>query len=209
MADARTPLIIDFEDQGQRVVSYIDVADEAVYGAGNLYLRGRAYTLDEVTKFIQQALDTGSPIEFPATNPLAIERFTKIGRTRFVKDENDPYPNKAQYMLHIHLRVKFYDSFGDIDIGIPWAKLYLGDTNEINPNYPLGDYSMGQTFSMSDLRLLKCCWISTKDACQFLEQIGVSNPKPEPDNATYLVTEQGFNIVRMGDSDTDFLTAER
>lgn len=201
MAEERTPVIIDFEDQGQRVLSYIDVIDESVYGAGNLYLRGRAYTLDEAKALIEKGLATGSPVEMPATNALAVGRFNQLNRNRFYPDDNDNFPRKAQYMLHIHLRVKFYDSFSDIDLGIPWAPLYINDGTTLNPDYPMGEYALGDTFSLADLKLLKCCWISRKDACSFLQALGVTNPLPDKDNSIYLVTEDAERAVIVTDED--------
>lgn len=202
MAEERTPVIIDFEDQGQRVLSYIDVIDESVYGAGNLYLRGRAYTLDEAKALIEKGLAVGSPVEMPATNPLAVGRFNQLNRNRFYPDDNDNFPRKAQFMLHIHLRVKFYDSFADIDLGIPWASLYINDGTMLNPDYPMGEHALGDTFSIADLKLLRCCWISTKDACSFLQSLGVTNPLPDKDKSIYLVTEDAERAVIVTDEDT-------
>lgn len=208
--EERKPFILNLPQSGPQVVSYIDYIDETTYGAGNLYLKGRARSMDEVKAYLEATLASGSPIEYPPSpdNILSFGRFEHLTRGQFVPDANDPFPHRSQYMLHIHLRVKFYDSFGDIDLGVPWARLYYRHGGFINPDFPLGEFSLGRMITLDDLKLLRCCWIGVEDACFILTELGITNPLVDPTEPTLLVAETGEMLTAFT-AGPGFLTADK
>lgn len=172
------PITFNLPDMGQRVAVCVDLYDEARFGADELAFRGRYYSLEEVKSAIEEVLAVGSPIENPekpATNILSMNRFnsskSKWYRTAY---EHEPYIDRAAFIIYFRVRVHFSDQVVTIGFGVNWApyKKISGKTNDL---FPLGNYSMGQTITIDDLRLQDRTAISREDACTILETIGLTN----------------------------------
>lgn len=194
------PQIIAFPDRGHSAIAWIDYFDETTYGADKLFFKKRCKTIQEVadeilttaaiphTKVPKGNVASGIQFDFPVAS---INRYN-VPDKKFLTfpDASDPYPYKAKYAMRMLLRIKFYNDFGYMEIGIPWKPLYNedGTLNELYPNAIKTKDETGQevieeidtTGSFDTVngkqvlryKVLNCTWISKNDAEFLLENIG-------------------------------------
>lgn len=170
---------VNLKDRGPQVVKFVDLLDEGQYGAGEVEFRGRYETMDDLKSAIEEVLSV-SPIEDPKnppTNPLSFHRFdakNKWGK-RMPIHPLDPYPFKSRWMVHFLLCFHFRDDWCYVDIGIKWAP-FFNPSGKLNPEYPLKGHAFGDTFSLSDLSLLRVSCGSVDDALELIKDLGLNNP---------------------------------
>ena len=194
------PQIIAFPDRGHSAIAWIDYFDETTYGADKLFFKKRCKTIQEVadeilttaaiphTKVPKGNVAGGIQFDFPIAS---INRYN-VPDKKFLTfpDTLDPYPYKAKYAMRMLLRIKFYNDFGYMEIGIPWKPLYNedGTLNELYPNAIKTKDEAGQevieeidtTGSFDTVngkqvlryKVLNCTWMSKNDAEFLLENIG-------------------------------------
>lgn len=177
MAEAGIP--VNLPDRGQVVIDYIDLYDEGQCGAGKLAYRGSYETLADVQAAIAEVL-TKSPIEDPesATSVLSFGRFNSPDRHGLRENApGDLYPFKSRWIVHFFLRFKFLEDFCYVELGIPWAPLKNYNTGGYYEKYPLGDYTMGQIFSVSDLSVVQLYNCTATDAYELLKEFNLTDPQ--------------------------------
>lgn len=178
MATDITNKTFNFKHRGRQVVEWIDLFDECRYGAEKLFFRGRFETISEVAEQIAASLSdkfkeqgSGNPVAQDKQGEsgtiyaegIALHRYRVPDKQLWTPiDFKDKYPYKARYAVEYLLRLKFYEDYGYIKVGVPWEKLYNED-GKLNEKYPIDPSYVSNGFSLEDIRPL-CWWeISKKD----------------------------------------------
>ena len=175
--------VIALQDRGPSILTSIDLYDEGQLGAGQTIFRNRYESMDEVKQAITDVL-AKSPIVEPDEEGktkipiLSINRFKSNNVHGLRKyDLADPYPEKSRWLVHFLLRFNFGSSdFCYVDLGLNWAPLRYAD-GTFNPDYPLGEYTPGQTFKLEDLKILRVCMCTVDDAVKLVESFKLKDPK--------------------------------
>lgn len=173
------PQIIAFPDRGHSAIAWIDYFDETTYGADKLFFKKRCKTIQEVADEMKATARQDHIKKISNTNisygvqlgdfPIASLNRYNVPDKKFLTFPNDldPYPYKAKYAMRMLLRIKFYNDFGYMEIGIPWKPLYNED-GTINTKYPTGkdgeDEIIDTTSNWKDYSVLNCTWLSKNDA---------------------------------------------
>lgn len=197
-----SPLVdrtFNFRHRGRQTFLWVDLFDEAEYGADKLFFRGRFTSLADVALQVKAALLDNSDGDFTdeqlqkftqigAGNPVDKNAIMGIGLNRFfaregmgiIPSDNDPYPNRALYAVHFRVRVKFHNDYAYIDFGKKWIK------DEEEPSTP----------TLADLELLYCSFISEEDAEMVLQRIkGDIMAGADEDSLAALNALNGMNVL--------------
>lgn len=144
-------------DEGINIIDYIDFFDETQFGAGNLRLRERCATLDEVKTLAADAVGKLND-ESAVCN---MNRLAGHSNNYLLRPVDAKCPNKARYRFEMLLRIHFYNDFGYVHIGVPW-------TDENTPDTPEAGLISVDT---SDVKVIKTCWLSAENAKAIAEYI--------------------------------------
>lgn len=208
------PQIIAFPDRGHSAIAWIDYFDETTYGADKLFFKKRCKTIQEVVDamkvtaaqdHIKATSNTNTVNGIQMGNfPIASINRYNVPDKKFLTfpDALDPYPYKAKYAMRMLLRIKFYNDFGYMEIGIPWKSLYNED-GTINTKYPTGkdgEDDIDATYNINGYSVLNCTWISKRDAEFLLKNLKnissaetlLANGAFDPGNSDVQFTNEGM-----------------
>lgn len=195
--------IVTLKDRGQQIVQHVDLYSETTLGAGQLACDGRFNTVKEAKAKIDEILQN-SPIEAPgeAKCALSVNRFsTNMPYGVLTPEFGDPYPRKASHLVLFRLSFSFGQDFCHIDLGIKWAPYRLAN-GDLNPDYPLGDFEMGQVINTSDLKILRVVMCTIDDAEILLQDLGLSDPRNlEVIDATQDMTQEQLDAIQLPDGE--------
>lgn len=171
----------DLQDRGIAIALYIDLYDEAQYGADQLAWRGRFNDIGELKSALDEVITIGGdPVAQDNSTPLSLNRFNSpFARYWMPPDSSNPYPHLAQYAVHYRLRIKFNNDVALIDFGKNWPA-YHPIEGERSEDWPLVDECLDSIVgsltapveSNSNFEILHTCGISYTDATMVLEAIG-------------------------------------
>lgn len=145
------PIVLNLPTRGACAVDYIDYFDEGQYGPDKPFFVARFDDFQQVAEQMRTCLSLqGNENSLIHFNRHHIEgKFIEP-----LKDPNEKYPQRAQYMIRFMLRIKFYGEFAYIDIGKRWD-----DTDPASAYY----------ITANDLEVINRCMISAEDANEILE----------------------------------------
>lgn len=218
---------INLKHRGTDVIEWIDLFDEASYGADKLFFRGRFQTAAEVKAQVEAALDSAQSV-YGGGNPLTAETSTDgtitvptIALNRyhipnkkfwnntpplktFVYDDGSvervsvANPHKASAAVTFSIRVHFRNDFAYINFGCPWSAVMDEEDDETSDEI-ISD--------MSKFALLSCHFISKDDALTILKdivgEVVVANtlaknlPKPKIIQEVLELTDEDGSIISL------------
>lgn len=192
----------DLQDRGVAIALYIDLYDEAQYGADQIAWRGRFNDINTLTKALQDVMIAGgNPVAQDNSTPLSLNRFDSAFAYYWVKPElGNPYPRLAQYAVHYRLRVKFNSDVAIIDFGKNWP-LYHPIEGARHKDWPVVDEcdnSLNDKYltKPQNLEILHLTGISYTDAAIILNAIGLNLDINGPSNGNGTTdNEQGDSVL--------------
>ena len=187
----------DFPDRGRTTVRYIDLFDECRHGADRLFFRGRFDTIFDVRAQIEAALDPsyekfggGNPVARNAEGGIALNRYHVTEKRHWIPaPDGDPYPNKADYAVQFLLRLRTWEDFLYVTVGVPWTKFRLNPDGSVAEDYPIDPAKVESGFSVADLAPLTWHNCSAKDAALVCAGIGGQGGYVEMSEEDYRVFE--------------------
>lgn len=153
--------VITLSNGVKKVVDYIDLFDEGVYGADNLFLRARLYA-DKTTDLFGEVKEAVNKLLSDSSSKYDINRLNVPNKKFFTDDAFDKSrksPNRAQYRIQFLIRIHFYGDFGYLHFGIPW-----------DDEDPAVEADL-KTPAISDMKPLKWCWIADEEAKMIIDKI--------------------------------------
>lgn len=186
---------VDLVHRGKSTIDHVELFDECEFGADRPHIRGCFGTLWEVAYQIAFALndegameairekyadeikkacyydfdneiETHTPKEFGAGNPMEVDAKTGIAMNRYDVPEKKEwensyksvnYPHHADYFVQFIIRPKFYADHALITLGIRW-------NDDLIDTYSSGVY-------LDQLQVVGCQLISVDDAKIILNKI--------------------------------------
>lgn len=166
------PIVIDLPDRGLCAIDYIDYFDEGRYGADNIHFVSRFDNLNDI------AAQMGKCLSLQSTEGSLIHINRLHVPNKWIEplqDQDEKYPQRAQYAIRFMLRIRFFGDFGYLDIGAKWNKTLTGAAEEALES---DEDDIFFRILPDQLEVVNSCWLSYRDATEILKIL-----KGKSDNA--------------------------
>ena len=218
------PIVIDLPDRGLCAIDYIDYFDEGRYGADNIHFVSRFDNLNDIAAQMDKCL----ALQSTEGSLIHVNRLHVPNKwIEPLQDQDEKYPQRAQYAIRFMLRIRFFGDFGYLDIGAKWDKKLTAAAAKILMNEDLtsGDE---ETLTNDDffkilpdqLKVVNSCWLSYRDATEILNilkgekgelvnaknQALVSSPISYTGNEKYVQETNSMTTMSVAESEALNLT---
>ena len=153
------PIVIDLPDRGLCAIDYIDYFDEGRYGADNIHFVSRFDNLNDIAVQMDKCLS----LQSTEGSLIHVNRLHVPNKwIEPLRDQDEKYPQRAQYAIRFMLRIRFFGDFGYLDIGAKWNKELTTAAKEA--------LEEGKFFRIfpNQLEVVNSCWLSYRDATEIL-----------------------------------------
>lgn len=166
------PIVIDLPDRGLCAIDYIDYFDEGRYGADNIHFVSRFDNLNDIAAQMDKCLS----LQSTEGSLIHINRLHVPNKwIEPLQDQDEKYPQRAQYAIRFMLRIRFFGDFGYLDIGAKWNKTLTGAAEEALES---DEDDIFFRILPDQLEVVNSCWLSYRDATEILKIL-----KGKSDNA--------------------------
>lgn len=177
------PIVIDLPDRGLCAIDYIDYFDEGRYGADNIHFVSRFDNLNDIAVQMDKCLS----LQSTEGSLIHVNRLHVPNKwIEPLRDQDEKYPQRAQYAIRFMLRIRFFGDFGYLDIGAKWDETLTAAAAKILMNEDLtsGDE---ETLTNDDffkilpdqLKVVNSCWLSHRDATEILKILKGESDNPK------------------------------
>ena len=156
------PIVIDLPDRGLCAIDYIDYFDEGRYGADNIHFISRFDNLNDIAAQMDKCLS----LQSTKGSLIHINRLHVPNKwIEPLQDQDEKYPQRAQYAIRFMLRIRFFGDFGYLDIGAKWNEELTGAAKEALES---DEDDIFFKILPNQLEIVNSCWLSYRDAVEIL-----------------------------------------
>lgn len=186
MADPKVlePQVLNLHDRGICAIDYIDYFDEGMYGPDKVHFVSRYRNLKDIAAQMDKCLSLQTPVD-EYKSLIHLNRLHIDGKwVEPLQNQEEKWPQRAQYAIQFKLRIRFYGDFGYVDIGAKWT-----------PDYEKAAEEGNLMVKAEDLKVVNSCWLSNKDANLILDELRKhltydGNQKYDPSTASLIALSE-------------------
>ena len=167
------PIVIDLPDRGLCAIDYIDYFDEGRYGADNIHFVSRFDNLNDIAIQMDKCLS----LQTTEGSLIHINRLHVPNNwIEPLQDQDEKYPQRAQYAIRFMLRIRFFGDFGYLDIGTKWDKILTAAAKEALES---DEDDIFFKILPDQLEVVNSCWLSHRDATEILKILRGESDNPK------------------------------